>query len=367
MNKGGIHVNQVGLVLVGHGSKLPYSKDTLEKLADIVQGMQKFKIVEVGFMVRNKPTLQEAIMNVIDKGAKKVVVIPVFLTRGKHTEDDIPIILSSNTKTDKFNLEEIEIIYGDPLGPDKRIAEIIEEKALEAVKKHTSPQKMNSKQEINSSDIVGLEIMRSSLKIIRQLIPEVLKSVPKPHVPIIERVVHATADPEFARLLVINGNAIEEGVNSIKGGADIITDVKMVKAGINEKKLSRFGGKVITYIDNDRSINLASRMSVTRAAAAMRVLLEEVPDRCIIAIGNSPTAVFEVVDTVRRKSVNPALIIATPVGFIGAERSKEEVLNLPVPSIIVKGPKGGSAVAVAIVNTLLSIADNTSPLTNMGV
>ncbi|MCP8323344.1 MAG: precorrin-8X methylmutase [Candidatus Methylarchaceae archaeon HK02M2] len=361
-------MNQVGLVLVGHGSKLPHSKDTLEKLAKIVQGMQKFKIVEVSFMMRNKPSLQEAIKNVIDKGAKKVVVIPVFLTRGKHTEDDIPFILNSNLETDKFPSKEIEIIYGEPLGPDKRIAEIIEDKALEALdKKYTSPQKMNSKHEINGSNIAGLKIMSSSLKTIRQSIPDVLESVPKLHVPIIERVVHATANPEFARLLVFNGNAIEEGVNNIKAGSDIITDVKMVKVGINEAKLRRFGGKVITYIDNDRSINLASRMSITRATAAMRILLEEASDGCMIVIGNSPTAVFEVVNAVKRKSINPALIIATPVGFIGAERSKEEILNLPVPSIIVRGPKGGSAVAVAITNTLLSIAEDSPPLKNMEV
>ncbi|MCP8306525.1 MAG: precorrin-8X methylmutase [archaeon] len=362
-------MDQVGLVLIGHGSKLPYSKDTLEKLANMVQRMQKFKIVEVGFIVRNKPTLQEAIKNAVDKGAKKVVIIPIFLARGKHTEDDIPAILSSNMGTDKRSSQEIEIIYGAPLGPDKRLAEIVEEKALEALgKKYTPPQKnkkMNLRQEIDDFNISGLEIMESSLRTLRQLIPEVLERVPKSHVPIIERVVHATANPEFARLLVIGEKAIEAGVNSIKAGANVITDVKMVKAGINETGLRKFGGKVITYIDDDRSINLATRTSITRAAAAMHILLEEASDGCIIAIGNSPTATFEVVNAVRRRSINPALIIATPVGFIGAERSKEEVLNLPVPSIIVKGPKGGSAVAVAIVNTLISIAENTLPLKNM--
>ncbi len=359
-------MDRVALVLVGHGSKLPYSRDTLVKLANIIQRMQKFKTVEVGFIVRNKPTLQEAIKNVIDKGAKKVVVIPVFLTRGKHTEDDIPSILNSKIESDKSTSQEIEIIYGAPLGPDRRVAEIIEERAQEALdKKYMPPQKTNLKQEIKDSNIAGLEIMKSSLRTIRQMIPEVLKSVPKLHVPIIERVVHATADPEFARLLMINGNAIKEGVNSIKKGADIITDVKMVKVGINEKKLRKFGGKIVTYIDNSRSINLANRMSITRAAAAMRILLEEASDGCIIAIGNSPTAIFEVVNAVRGKSINPALIIATPVGFIDAERSKEEILNLSVPSIIVKGPKGGSAVAVSIVNTLLSIAENTPLIKNI--
>ena len=82
---------------------------------------------------------------------------------------------------------------------------------------------------------------------------DTLAKVPKNQVPIIERVVHATADPEFAKLLVISDDAVDAGVAAIKAGAKIVTDVKMVKAGINEARLKKFGGKIFTYMNDERS------------------------------------------------------------------------------------------------------------------
>ena len=132
----------------------------------------------------------------------------------------------------------------------------------------------------------------------------------------------------------------------------------MVRAGINEARLKRFGGRIFIYIDDERAIKLADRESITRAAAAMRLVINEgIADGSIILIGNSPTAAFELANGVKQGLARPALIIATPVGFIGAAKSKEAISNLPMPFIIVQGPKGGSALAIAIFNALLSITE----------
>ena len=175
--------------------------------------------------------------------------------------------------------------------------------------------------------------------------------------PVIERVVHTTADPEFAKLLVIKNNAVRNGVAAIKSGAKIITDVKMVQAGINKTRVKRFGGQILTYVDDKRAIELAKQESTTRSAAAMRLAVKDGLDNAIIVIGNAPTAAFEIAKAVKQGLTKPALIIATPVGYVEAAESKEEVATLTVPFVIIRGPKGGSALAVAIFNAILGMAE----------
>jgi len=192
------------------------------------------------------------------------------------------------------------------------------------------------------------------MSIIRQLIGDTLEKVPETHVPIIERVVHTTADPEFAKLVVIDERAVEAGVAAIKAGAKIITDVKMVRAGINETRIKRFGGRILTYVDDKRAIKLAKQESTTRSAAAMRLAIKDGVDNSIIAIGNAPTAAFELAKAVKQGLAKPALIIATPVG---AAQSKQEIASLPIPFVVIQGPKGGSALAVAVFNALLAMAE----------
>jgi precorrin-8X/cobalt-precorrin-8 methylmutase len=136
-----------------------------------------------------------------------------------------------------------------------------------------------------------------------------------------------------------------------------VTDVKMVKAGINAARLKKLGCTITTYIDDERAIKLAKQESTTRAAAATRIAIREGVNGAIMLIGNAPTAASELATAVKKGSAKPALIIATPVGFVGAAESKENVSKLPIPFIIVRGRKGGSAVAVAIFNALLNMAE----------
>jgi precorrin-8X/cobalt-precorrin-8 methylmutase len=347
-------MDKIGLIIIGHGSKLPHNRENLEKLADILRKRAAFKTVEISFMVRNKPTISEAIESLAKKGVSKIVLVPVFLSPGVHTTLEIPEMIEMKEKEPLLKERGIELVYGEPLGSDERIAEIIEEKALKALGQEAAEAEvMTDAYAIAASN----RIIKTSMSLIRQALGDSLENVPASHVPVIERVVHATADPEFAKLLVISERAVEAGVAAIRAGAKIVTDVKMVKAGINEARVKKLGAEILTYVDDERAVKLARDESITRSAAAVRLAVKDGLDGAIVLIGNAPTAAFEVADAVRQGLAKPALIVAVPVGYVGAAESKEAVSGLTTPFVIVRGRKGGSPIAVAVFNALLTMAE----------
>ncbi len=169
------------------------------------------------------------------------------------------------------------------------------------------------------------------------------------------RVIHATADFAFADSLHFHPQAMDQGVQALRQGCTIVTDVHMVQAGIASTLLGQLGGHTFCAIGNPEVAELAQRHGITRASAAMRYSAPQI-HRGIVAIGNAPTALFEVIRLVREEGIQPALIVGTPVGFVKAAESKEALLVLEVPYITVLGDKGGSSVAVAIINALLHLA-----------
>lgn len=172
---------------------------------------------------------------------------------------------------------------------------------------------------------------------------------------VVKRVVHATADFEFARLIKFNNGAVEAGIRAIRMGCNIVTDTRMARAGIKRKLARSFGIRVRCYASSKEAEKMAEK-NMTRAMAAV-ILSSRDPENKIFVIGNAPTALFKLNELVREGKVSPALVVGVPVGFVGAKESKEELLKLPVPSIVVRGCKGGTPVAVAIVNALLLLAE----------
>lgn len=351
-------LDTVGLILIGHGSKLPHNQENLEKIAQLMRERSSFKTVEISFMVRNKPTIPEAIDAIAKKGVKRIVLVPAFLAPGVHTTQEIPEMIGVKDQESQLSKRGIELIYGEPIGADECIAVILEEKALKALgetwEHHHAPFRGTPSTNMPAA---SNEIYNKSMTLIRPEIQDVLSKAPKKHATIIERVVHTTADPEFAKLLVISDKAVDAGVAAIKAGAKIVTDVKMIKAGINEARVGKFGGKIITYIDDARATKMATEESITRSTAAVRLAAKDGLDGTIFLIGNAPTAAFELAEQVKKGLVKPALIVAVPVGYVGAAESKEVVAKLPVPFIITKGRKGGSTIAVAVFNALLNVAE----------
>lgn len=173
---------------------------------------------------------------------------------------------------------------------------------------------------------------------------------------VIKRVLHATSDLSYAKDMIFHPKAIRNAVMAIREGRNIVVDASMVKAGINKKMLAGFGGRAVCLI-NDKDISIkALRLNITRSILAMRKSAKSM-DGGIVAIGNAPTALFEVCDLIKNGKARPCLIIGVPVGFVGAKEAKKELRSLSVPYITNLSRYGGSSVAAACVNALLKIAE----------
>ena len=175
------------------------------------------------------------------------------------------------------------------------------------------------------------------------------------------RLIHASGDVGYAPITRVHPEAIDRAIEALKSGAHIYTDVEMVRTGINKKKLASFGGEVHCLVaDADVAVR-AKELGITRSMVAMRQFGKAL-DGSIVAIGNAPTALFEVLRMVREEGIRPACIVGSPVGFVGAAESKAELAeNGIVPYITVEGTKGGSPIAAAAVNALMYLIDNTRP------
>jgi precorrin-8X/cobalt-precorrin-8 methylmutase len=169
---------------------------------------------------------------------------------------------------------------------------------------------------------------------------------------IVKRVIHATADFEFKDLVIISDEAVAVGMKALKSGSNIVTDVNMLRSGINKRKLAEFGGELECFISDEEVAKQAKELGITRSMMSMRKASQN-PNNKIFAIGNAPTALFELMKLLEAGKVEPELIIGTPVGFVGAKESKAELEKLDIPFITTRGRKGGSSVAASITNALL--------------
>lgn len=194
------------------------------------------------------------------------------------------------------------------------------------------------------------EIEKKSFEIITEELGE--KVLDKDKEKIIKRVIHTTADFEYADSLAFSENAVKEALDAIRNGASIVTDTQMVKAGINKKVLSKYGGQVYNFISDEDVAQIAKDMGTTRAQASMDKAAN-LGEELIFAIGNAPTALVRLYELIKNGNLNAKLIIGVPVGFVNVEASKELIMDLDVPYIVSKGRKGGSNVAAAICNALI--------------
>jgi precorrin-8X/cobalt-precorrin-8 methylmutase len=174
---------------------------------------------------------------------------------------------------------------------------------------------------------------------------------------VVRRVIHATADFEFKSLMQFERDAVRAGVAALRRGAPLVVDVKMIEVGLNAQRLAAYGCKVHCFISDDDVIQAAKDANGTRAAEAMRKARREgVLDGAIVAIGNAPTALLETARLAREEGARPALVVGVPVGFVSAAESKEAIVATHAPSIVARGRKGGSPVAVAVIHALLLLS-----------
>lgn len=199
------------------------------------------------------------------------------------------------------------------------------------------------------------EIEKRSFEIISKELSEKKIALPKDKELIIKRTIHTSADFDYARTLTFSDNAVEVALELIKNGADIVTDTNMGLSGVNKKVLAAFGGEAHCFMADEEVARKAKERDVTRATVSMeRALAIDKP--VIFAIGNAPTALISLYDSMENGGRKPDFVIGVPVGFVNVEAAKELFIDTDIPYIINRGRKGGSNIAAAICNALLYMA-----------
>ena len=174
--------------------------------------------------------------------------------------------------------------------------------------------------------------------------------------PIVRRVIHSTADFDFARdnKIIFHKDAIKNGLKALKNGSSIVVDVNGIIGLLNKQNPKDFGNNVICNISEPSVMEAAKEAGKTRAQMSMRIAKEDM-NGGIVVVGNAPTALLEVMEMIREGITKPALVIGIPVGFVSAVESKEELAKMDIPFITNLGRKGGSPCASAIVNALYKL------------
>ena len=214
----------------------------------------------------------------------------------------------------------------------------------------------------NDDRIAGIEqvlpadIERRSFEIITEELGDV-QLIPGTEA-IVKRCIHTSADFDYAKNLVFSEGAVERALRAIRNGASIVTDTQMGKAGINKKRLAKYGGEVHCFMADEDVVVWAKEHQTTRAVASMEKAAA-LDQPLIFAIGNAPTALIHLYELIRQERIAPELVIGVPVGFVNVVPSKELILNLEqTPYIVARGRKGGSNIAACICNALLYMLED---------
>lgn len=196
------------------------------------------------------------------------------------------------------------------------------------------------------------EIEKRSFAIISEELMKRGIRLPKDEEMITKRVIHTSADFDYANTMTYSKNAVAIAKKLLLDGADIVTDTNMALSGINKKVLARFGGQVHCFMADEDVAQLAKKRGVTRAVVSMEKA-KGIKKPVIFAVGNAPTALIQLYEMIQTSDWHPAFIIGVPVGFVNVEIAKELIIETEVPYIVNRGRKGGSNVAAAICNAIL--------------
>ncbi len=329
------------IILIGHGSPKKDANNIQiigKMLHNLLHSDCSNDCVKAAYLQFGEPDISTAIRECIEEGAKKIILHPYFLSAGLHVTKDIPEMIKHAQK----EYPHVEFIYTEPLGVHEKLVHV----ALERIH--------------SSNNLKPKDIEKRSYEIISEEID--LSDIDAEKLPIVKRVIHATADFEFKNTLLFHPDAIKTGIEAIKAGRYILTDVEMVRTGINKRLLERWGGKVICGIQDSR-IDAQDLEDRTRAERGIEHALKNNNNIGIIAVGNAPTALLRVIEILNYSRLeisdmkSQILVVGTPVGFVKALESKALLATQKFPFITNLSRKGGTPVAVAIVNALLKIAE----------
>ncbi|SCK00746.1 Cobalt-precorrin-8X methylmutase [uncultured Eubacterium sp.] len=193
------------------------------------------------------------------------------------------------------------------------------------------------------------QIEAKSFEIIGEILGD--KELDPRYEAVIKRCIHTSADFEYADSMYFTDGVIDKIQEAIKKGAYIVTDTTMARAGINKKRIEKYGGDVLCFIGDEDVAAEAKERGVTRSLVSMEKA-SRLDRPVIFAIGNAPTALISIYDLVKAGKLSPVAVIGVPVGFVNVVESKELLIGSGVPCIAARGRKGGSNIAAAIVNAI---------------
>ncbi len=323
------------IILVGHGSPKK-DANNVEVIGRLLHRMLHPNCaddcVKVAYLQFARPDIGATIDACVAEGACKVIVHPFFLYGGVHVTRDIPAKIAQA----RIRHPGVEFVYTQSLGIHEGLVRIVFERIRSV------------------AAFPPEDIEKRSFEIISE---EADLSMLPPHVlPIVRRVIHATADFEYASNLLFHPDAVRTGIDAIRAGKDVLTDVEMVRTGINKRLLARWGSSVSCGISAAPSDGHGTQ-GKTRAEMGIERALGGDHNFGIIAIGNAPTALLKVIETFEAEPpACPPLVVGVPVGFVNALESKALLSGQKFPFITNLSRKGGTPVAVAIVNALLKMA-----------
>jgi len=192
--------------------------------------------------------------------------------------------------------------------------------------------------EARSMELIGAELGPTDL--------------PPAQLAVVKRVIHTTADFDYAANLWFSPGAAERGLEALRGGCTIVTDTNMALAGVSKASLQALGGRAVCLMSDSEVTAEAARRGVTRAVVSMEHACR-LPGPLVFAIGNAPTALLRLCQLAAQGKVSPSLVIGAPVGFVNVVESKQTLERSGLPCIVARGRKGGSTVAAAVCNALL--------------
>ena len=196
----------------------------------------------------------------------------------------------------------------------------------------------------------GAEIYRQSFAMIRAEAD--LAAVPESARPVAVRMIHASGDVALAEAMEFHPRLVEAAREALQTGAAVLTDANMIAAGVTRARLPR-DNEVLCYARDPRVPALAQQWRTTRSAAAVSLWRDQL-EGSVVAIGNAPTALFQLLELIHARGPRPAAIVGVPVGFVGSAESKQALAENPfgIPYLVVHGRRGGSALAASAINAL---------------
>ncbi len=198
--------------------------------------------------------------------------------------------------------------------------------------------------------ILPADIEKRSMEIIEEELGAI--QLPAAEKNIIKRVIHTSADFEYARTLRFSTDAVAKGLAALQQGCTIVTDTNMAYMGISQRGLDTLHSTKICFMADEDVAKIAKAQGTTRAVACMDKACA-VRGPLIIAVGNAPTALLRLDELIRAGKIHPDLVIGVPVGFVNVVYAKDIIMQSGVPYIVAKGRKGGSTIAAAICNALI--------------